>query len=409
MARSASGSSPRKTGGTGNAGAIALAAGLIGLAGAGPAAALFNDQVEIWAAENITRDSNVFRISDNLGPAAIGAPQLHDTIVTTHLGITAGIELSQQRLEAAYTWYDSRYRFFKDLDFTGHTLRAAWNWKYDQLTGIASYTESEGLSSFSNIQSREKDLILARNADLRGQWRMTPRWLPNARITATQTEHSNLQRRVNDIEAFATELGVTYVTPLDNTFGALARFERGRSPHTDLPEALQNEYDQGSVGATVTWNLTGHSRFDGRVEFVRREYVRFSERNYDGPFFSGIYTWTPTAKTKVSFGAVRQVGPPEDVTTSFVLVTGGYIRPQWEATAKLLVQANFEYNVWDYKGNPFSGDFTHRQRLAGASVQWKPLQRVFVQAGYNREVRTSTLPNGDYDVDVFFVEGRVGF
>jgi hypothetical protein len=61
----------------------------------------------------------------------------------------------------------------------------------------------------------------------------------------------------------------------------------------------------------VTWNLTGHARFDGRLEFVRRNYVRFTERDYDGPLFSGVLTWTPTPKTKVSFGAVRQVGPPD--------------------------------------------------------------------------------------------------
>jgi exopolysaccharide biosynthesis operon protein EpsL len=382
---------------------------MLGLAASGPAAALFNDHVEVWAAENITHDSNVFRLSDKLGPGSVGAAQLSDTVYTTHLGITAGIELSQQRLEAAYTWYDSRYRYFKDLDYTGHTVRAAWNWKYDQFSGVASYTEAEGLASFANIQAREKDLVLSRIADFRGQWRMTPRWLPNARLTATQTEHDNRLRRVNDIEAVAAELGLSYVTPLDNTIGALARFERGRSPHGDIPEALQNEYDQGSLGGSVTWNLAGHSRFDGRVEYVRRNYVRFSERDYAGPLFSGIYTWTPTPKTKVSFGAVRQVGPPEDVTTSFVLVTGGYIRPQWEATPKILVQGNLEYNVWDYKGGPTTGDFTHRQRLAGASVQWTPWRRVFIHAGYNREMRTSTLPNGDYDVDVVFIEGRIGF
>jgi len=407
MASSASGSSPRKAGATGRA--FAAGAAALGLAGAGPACALFNDNVEIWAAENVTRDTNVFRISDKLGPASIGETHLDDVVYTTHLGITAGIQVSQQRFEGAYTWYDSRYRDFKDLDFTGHTLRGAWNWRYDKLTGLAEYTESEGLSTFSNIQAREKDLVLVRRGDLRGQWEMTPRWLPNARFTATQTEHSNLQRRVNDIEAAAFELGVSYVTPLDNTFGAVARFERGRSPHGDLPEALRNEYDQASVGGTLAWNLTGHSRFDGRVEYVRRNYVRFTDRDYSGPLFRGVYTWTPTAKSKVSVGAVREVGPPEDVTTSFVLVTGGYIRPQWEPTTKLLLQANFEYNVWDYKGNPFAGDFTHRQRLIGASVQWKPWERVFLQAGINREVRTSTLPTGDYDVNVGYIEGRIGF
>jgi hypothetical protein len=32
-----------------------------------------------------------------------------------------------------------------------------------------------------------------------------------------------------------------------------------------------------------------------------------------------------------------------------------------------------------------------------------------LQAGWQHEKRTSTVPSGDYDVDVFLVEGRVGF
>lgn len=388
------------------------AAAFAAAAASSPASALFNDRVEIWAAENITRDTNVFRLSDQLPPSTVGASQRGDTIYTTHLGVTAGIELSLQRIEAAYTWYQSRYDTFKDLDFTGHTARAAWNWRYDKLSGVAAYTEAEGLSSFSNIQAREKDLVTSRQAQFTAQWMATPRWRANGGITAAQAEHSNPLRRVNDIEAGSAEAGISYITPLDNAVGAALRVEHGRSPHpaTLGSGVFRNEYDQASLGATVEWNLTGHSRFDGRLEWVRREYKEFTARNYDGPAFRGIYTWTPTAKTKVSIGAQRAVGPADDVQTSFVLVTGGYIRPVWEATAKITLQGNLEYNVWDYKGDPLTGgDFTHRQRLIGASIQWKPYQRVFVQAGFNREVRTSTLRFGDYDVDVAFIEGRIGF
>jgi len=55
----------------------------------------------------------------------------------------------------------------------------------------------------------------------------------------------------------------------------------------------------------------------------------------------------------------RDVGPAEDVQTSFVLVTGGYIRPLWLVTDKVSIQGNAEYAVWDYRGNPVSGDFRH--------------------------------------------------
>ena len=407
------------TGATGSASLVAaLAAAVAGLTATAPASALFNDRVEIWAAENVTHDTNVFRLSDKLDPSTVGASQRGDSIYTTHLGITAGLPVSQQRFEAAYTWYRSNYRSFKDLDFTGHTARAAWNWSYDhRLTGVASYTESEGLSSFSNIQARDKDLVTSRHAQLTAQWMATPRWKANAGLGAVQAEHSSVLRRINDIEAESAEAGLSYVTPRENLIGGSARFEHGRAPHGTtfasnpfFGRPFENEYDQWAVGATTSWNLTGHSRFDGRLEWVRRNYKELTARNYDGPAFRAIYTWTPTAKLKVSAGATRDIGPAEDIQTSFVLVTGAYIRPLWAVTDKVTLQGNFEYNVWDYRGDPITGqDFTHRQRLIGASVQWKPYERVFLQAGFNREVRTSTLRFGDYDVDVAFVEGRVGF
>jgi len=382
-----------------------------------PAFALFDDRVEVWAAENFTHDTNVFRLSDAVDPAAVGGTQRGDSIYTTHLGVTAGVPISLQRVEAAYTWYTARYRYYKDLDYDGHTARAAWNWVYGHANGLAEYTEAVGLSSFSNIQARLKDLITSRQAQVTGEWLATPRWKWNGRLFAGSSDHSNEVRSINDIEEAGVEAGGSYVTPLDNSIGAVVRYQRGRSPHGSIfstepgtPLLFDNEYDQVGGGATVAWNLSGHSRFDGRLEYVRRDYKQLTARNYDGPAFRALYTWTPTGKLKVVAAALREIGPAQDIQSSLVVVTGGYIRPLWNVTDKIILQGNAEYNVWDYKGDPVTGQgFTHRQRLFGASVQWKPYERVFLSAGINREVRTSTLLFADYDVNVAFVEGRIGF
>jgi exopolysaccharide biosynthesis operon protein EpsL len=417
MGHLASGSSLTAPGASGKAlRRIALA--LAGAFAATPAFALFNDKVEIWAAENVTRDTNVFRISDDVSPASVGASQRGDTILTTHLGVTVGAQVSLQRFEAGATWFRSNYRTFNNLDFTGHTARALWNYNYEnRITGLASYTEGKGLASFSNIQANLKDLVTSRQAELTSAWLMSPRWRADGRLAAVQTEHSSALRAINDIEAESVEAGVSYITPQDNLFGGSARFEHGRAPHGNtLPNnpvfgrPFENQYDQWAVGATTTWHPTAHLRFDGRVEYLRRRYDEFTTRNYEGPAFKAILKWSPTVKLSVDFGALRDMGPPEDIQTSRVLLTGAYIRPKWLATEKITVVGNVEYNVWDYKGDPISGaDFTHRQSLVGGSVQWKPFERIWLQAGVNHEKRTSTLRFADYDTNVAFVEGRVGF
>ena len=68
MASSHSGSWQRAAGASGSA----LAA--LALLAAQPAAAFWNDRIEVFASETVTWDSNVFRISDHVDPqAAIGA------------------------------------------------------------------------------------------------------------------------------------------------------------------------------------------------------------------------------------------------------------------------------------------------------------------------------------------------
>src|SRR3982751_3579884 len=163
-----------------------------GLTGAGPAAALFDDRVEIWAAENITHDSNVLRLSRKLTPESAGASQLGDTIYTTHLGITANVPVSQQLFTAEYTRYRSNYQYFNDLDFTGYTARAHWQWLWGQdKNGTLGYAATQGLASFANIQGREPDLVEARQAYFTGNWLMTPRWKATTALNAVETRHSD--------------------------------------------------------------------------------------------------------------------------------------------------------------------------------------------------------------------------
>jgi hypothetical protein len=82
-------------------------------------------------------------------------------------------------------------------------------------------------------------------------------------------------------------------------------------------------------------------------------------------------------------------------------------------TDKITLQANVEYNVWDYHGglaNEVFGEGTrHRVRLFGASISYRPTPKILLQAGINREERSSNAPFADYEVDVAFIEGRIGF
>jgi hypothetical protein len=71
-----------------------LAALPLALAAPLPSFALFGDRVELFAAENVTWDNNVFRLSKDLGPL------VKDEYYTTSLGVNASIPYSLQRFVA---------------------------------------------------------------------------------------------------------------------------------------------------------------------------------------------------------------------------------------------------------------------------------------------------------------------
>lgn len=363
--------------------------------------------------ENVTYDNNVFRLSPSLDSSqAIGSSRRSDTIFTTSLGFALNVPVSLQRFQLGYVWFDSRYRNFKDVDHRGHTARAAYLWAITpRLTGEFAYQEQESLASFANIQGRRPDLVTSRMANANAAWMATPSWRLHADLNATQVEHSE-NRALNDLETGSAEAGVAYVTAQENRIGVAVRGERGRTPDERLLFGLpfDNEYTQTGLGVQGRWVVTGHSRFDGRADYIRRQYEQVSQRNFSGPTFRATYTWTPTGKITVATTAQRDIAPLEDITTSFALVTAFTVRPDWAVTDKINVRGNFGYARWEYRGDPTLGlDFEHRVRSAGISVLYRPATRISISGGVARETRTSTLVNGDYKVDIATLEARIGF
>lgn len=378
-----------------------------------PAFALWGDRLELFVDETVTHDSNLFRLSRHIDPRSVGADQRGDWSYSTSLGFNLDVPVSLQRFQLGYTWSDVRYDHFGDLDHHAHTARANWLWAVrKELSGDVGYAETENLAAFNNIQANAPDLVKLRQGWFNGAYLVTPSWRVHTTLLAGDARHSDPFRRINDLRAESAEVGLSYVTPQENRLGLAARTEHGRSPTHQFVGGVDfdNEYRQNGLGVQGRWVVTGHSRFDGRADYIRREYDQFQQRNYSGPTMRGTYTWTPTGKTSIATSLYRDIAPLEDIQSSFVLVTGITVRPQWDATSKISVRGNLEYAKWDFHGDPLIGNsFQHRVRTAGIGLAYKPTTRILLQGSYTHELRTSTLPTGDYKVDTALIEARVGF
>ncbi|HET7728868.1 MAG TPA: XrtB/PEP-CTERM-associated polysaccharide biosynthesis outer membrane protein EpsL [Usitatibacter sp.] len=405
MAFSDSGFWQRAAGATGSA---------LALFAATPAAAFWNDRFEVFASEVVTWDSNVFRISENLDPQrAIGAGGRSDRIHVHSLGATMDLPVSLQRFTAGYTWFATRYQRFDQLDFNGHVARANWLWAFTpRITGDIGATDSRALANFAIFRGAARDVVTSREAHANGNWALTPSWILYGGVVGAERKHDDPARAINDVRSTSVEARMTYVNAADNRLGVTFRREEGKSPNETvvLGTPFDNGYRQNGIGVIARWQVTGNSRFDGRAEYVRRDYDQFAERDYSGPTFRVSHNWTPTGKLTIVTTALRDIAPLDDIQTTFVLVKGVNVKPRWELTEKITIQGSADYSRWEYRASPaFGNAYSHRVRSAGVSVAYRPLRTVLLEAGVLREVRTSTLADADYSANVASLGARIGF
>ncbi len=383
------------------------------------AAALWDDKLELFVAETVTSDDNVFRISSRADPVAIvGSPSRGDTYTTTSPGFNLDIPYSRQRFVGGMKWNYTRYNRFKVLDFDGHEGRAAWRWQAgNDLSGQLGYSETLALESLANSRAGmltgTPNSLETRRAFLDASYQLTPRWQLRGDVSRLDQDNGLATRAINDIIIEGAGLAVSYVTPAKNQVGLGARVEEGRYPNR--PDLAANPfvdaYRQYNADVIADYTITGHSRVRARAGWVRRSNEQLAQRDFDEGAYRVDYDWQATGKLAVNAVARREVSPLDETYSSFVLLTGFALNPTLRLTEKTAAALNLEYSSRDYLADPLlllAPSRTDWVRTAALKLSYRPLRSVTLEMLLGRQTRSSTFPLGDYEADVASVIVRIG-
>ena len=372
--------------------------------------ALWDDTLKLFVEEKITHDDNVFRLSKDVDPAAIGVASRGDTYHTTSLGLNLDAPVSRQRFQAGYTWNDTRYDRLTQLDLKSHDARAVWLWQLgDDASGQLGYTETSALASFANIQGSTPDRLKTQQAFFNAAYLVTPRWRLQAGVSGLELSNSDPLRQINDVNTLNTDVALSYITPASNSVGLSARTEDGHFPKSPV----DNAYRQNSAGVIADWTLTGASHVSTRADRVSRRYAQVPQQDFDGNTARAQYDWKPTGKFSLAVVAQRDIFPYQDIGSSFVLVKGVNLRPTLRVTEKIDVSGTLDYSIRDYLGNQGgsggTAGRTDRVRSATATVSYRPARSLALLMSAQREIRSSNVPFVDYLVNVISISARITF
>ena len=383
----------------------------VALISATPALALWDDKVTPFVEEKSTHDDNVFRVSKN-------ADSVSDTYSTTSLGLNFDVPVSRQRFQGGYTWNTTRFNRLTDLDFDGHDARATWLWQIgNDLSGQLGYTENLALAPFAYTQSTTPDPLKTRVAFLNEAYLITPSWRFQAGAGLFEQMNGDPAFEFNDLKISSGDVGLSYVTPANTSIGLSERVEEGRYPNRDFAAGtspLDDSYRQYTRGIVADWTVTGVSHVAARVSRVSRRYPNTPESDFDGTTAVVEYDWKLTGKLSLTGIIRRDISPFQDIQSSFVLVKGVTVRPTLNLTEKIDVSGILDYGIWYYLGDPglVTGGTqgrVDRVGLGAAVLSYKPLRRITLQVGAQREGRTSNIPNADYLANVAYVVARIAF
>lgn len=384
------------------------------------AVALWDDKLELFVAETVSRDSNVFRIPDSADPVAVvGSSSKGDTYYTTSPGFNLDVPVSRQRFVGGVKWNYTRYNRFTVLDFDGHEGRAVWQWQVgNDLAGQLGYTETLALASLANsragILSGTPNSLQTRREFFNAAYLLTPRWRLRGEASRLKQANSLPELRVNDIVIDGGDFGVNYVTPLKNQVGLGVRVEEGRFPNRQVVAGspFDNAYQQLIVDVVTDWTMTGHSRLSARAGWVSRRHEQVPQRDFEGTSFHAAYDWQPTGKLTLNAIARREISPLDDTYSTFVLLTGIALNPTLKLTDKTNLAATLEYSEREYLSAPgllLAQPRTDQVRTAALKASYRPLRRVTLEMTVLRETRSSTVAFGDYAANVVNVSARIGF
>ena len=361
-------------------------------AGAGP-----NDALHVYGGVAYGHDDNLLRIPD--GQPAFDNTR-GDSWWTREGGLIFDKMYSRQRITLVAKLSKTNFDHFKQLDYDGKDLQANWAWQLgNHLEGKVGYSMQQVLAPYTDFSSTERNLRRTRSSYAEGAWRFHSAWRVRTGFQRDKYTYEALSNRFNNRTEDATEVELDYLPRSGSTVGLVARRVKGKYPFPRPigPFTFNDSFTQDELKARVKWLASGSTTLDALVGYTRRDQASFGEGKTSGVAGKINATYQPRGKMTYKASVWRDFAPLESTVVSYTLNKGASLGAQWDATAKISVNADAIYERRNYSARrDFAGsdDLRDSVRTAALRATWHPRPMIQLQAGVAHQERSGSVVLG---------------
>lgn len=356
-----------------------------------------------YVSTTVEHDDNVYRYRDGAEALADnGTSRRADTLQRYAAGLVADYTTGRQRLFIDGEARSVRYDRFDTLDHDGHDVSGGLDWALGSaVNGQLKLRDERGLQSFATRSSgNQPGLQDNTTGSLSANLRVLADYELRSRVQGERLRHTRAASRGEDRDESAVALGAAYLGRDQGSVGFEVALASGEYIERSPAEGVTEDFDQVTYELVATWMPSPISTFKIEGGVTDRDNHGINVRDYSGGTGAFSYVRNISPKTSLRFEARRRAQSVEQQDANFVVLTGGELGADWNATPKILVGGSYFYQDDKYQGSPAfeaQGDRKDQSQGLRLRLRYIPLDWLVLTPEVAWEDRSSSIDTEEYD------------
>ena len=372
----------------------------------------------VYAADQESYDSNLYRLATNFGTVAtLVSPNASraDRINTSTVGADGQFSIGRQTFDVNAHVDENRFARNDALNNLSGYGNFLWNWLLGSyFSGQVGVDYSHALASFDETRYLGRDLVDTVQYNGSGRYQLGPKWAVYAGVSETDIVHSAKQAAFDDFHTKAGVTGVQYVTGVNDTLGFEYRYTDGGFPPGDIYSLngvfFSPNYHENLLRLLVNHSVSDKTQIGANIGYLKRAYPNTSVGEFSGETWRVTVNWQPTEKTQVSVAGYHELHAYLVSESDYFVAKGASVSPVWFATDKLKVALVVSLENQNYIENQnyvaqsnqvlATGPLTAKVVTEQANISYNPRDNWIVNLIYNHQSRNSNQASFAYNDDL---------